>query len=71
MPGATPTASSPSGSPSTSPGSALKAGDGYTGFDIDTAVYIAGALGVPADNITWKEANGDERHNCWSPGRPT
>lgn len=43
------------------PGLGLKTGDAYTGFDVDTAVYIAGALGVTRDNITWKEANGDQR----------
>jgi glutamate transport system substrate-binding protein len=43
------------------PGLGLKTGDAYTGFDVDTAIYIAGALGVTRDNITWKEANSDQR----------
>ena len=46
---------------STSPGWGSRTGDTYTGFDVDTAIYVAEALGVPADNITWKEANGDQR----------
>ena len=45
------------------PGLSFKDGDNYTGFDIDTATYVAAALGVPAENITWKEANGDDRQN--------
>src|SRR6476469_6873294 len=45
------------------PGLSLKTGDSYSGFDIDTATYVAAALGVPAANITWKEANGDDRQN--------
>ena len=45
------------------PGLSFKDGDTYTGFDIDTATYVAAALGVPAENITWKEANGDDRQN--------
>src|SRR4051812_28923476 len=43
------------------PGLSLKSGDSYTGFDVDTATYVAAALGVPAANITWKQADGDER----------
>ncbi|MGS0688035.1 transporter substrate-binding domain-containing protein [Nakamurella sp. GG22] len=45
------------------PGLSFKDGDTYTGFDVDTATYVAAALGVPAENITWKEANGDDRQN--------
>ena len=36
------------------PGLGLKDGDTYTGFDVDTATYVAQALGVPKENITWK-----------------
>jgi glutamate transport system substrate-binding protein len=50
------------------PGLGLKTGDAYTGFDVDTAVYIAGALGVTRDNITWKEANADQRQQLLESG---
>jgi glutamate transport system substrate-binding protein len=50
------------------PGLSFKNGDSYTGFDIDTATYVAAALGVPAANITWKEANGDDRQNLLTSG---
>ena len=50
------------------PGLSFKDGDTYTGFDIDTATFVAAALGVPAENITWKEANGDDRQNLLTSG---
>ncbi|MEP6563389.1 MAG: glutamate ABC transporter substrate-binding protein [Nakamurella sp.] len=50
------------------PGLSFKDGDKYTGFDVDTATYVAAALGVPAENITWKEANGDDRLNLLESG---
>jgi glutamate transport system substrate-binding protein len=50
------------------PGIALKTGNTYTGFDVDTARYIAAALGVPASNITWKKADGDERQRLLTSG---
>lgn len=43
------------------PGIGLKTGTSYSGFDVDTAVYVAKALGVPQANITWKEADPDNR----------
>jgi glutamate transport system substrate-binding protein len=49
------------GIPFDEPGLGLKTGDRYSGFDVDTAVYVAGALGVTRDNITWKEANAEQR----------
>jgi glutamate transport system substrate-binding protein len=51
------------------PGLGLKTGDAYTGFDVDTAIYIAGALGVTRDNITWKEANSDQRQQLLESGQ--
>ena len=45
-----------------------RTGDTYTGFDVDTAIYIAGALGVTRNNITWKEANGDQRQQLLESG---
>ena len=50
------------------PGLSLKAGDSYSGFDIDTATYVAAALGVPAANITWKQADGDTRQQLLTSG---
>jgi glutamate transport system substrate-binding protein len=50
------------------PGLSLKTGDSYTGFDVDTATYVAAALGMPAANITWKQADGDERQRLLTSG---
>lgn len=50
------------------PGIALKSGGTYTGFDVDTARYVAASLGVPASNITWKKADGDERQRLLTSG---
>ena len=50
------------------PGLSFKDGDSYSGFDVDTATYVAAALGVPAANITWKEANGDDRQDLLTSG---
>src|SRR6476620_12282399 len=50
------------------PGLSIKDGDTYSGFDIDTAVYVATSLGVPEENITWKEADGDERQRLLTSG---
>jgi len=43
------------------PGIGVKDGDTYTGFDVETAKYVAKALGVPEANITWVEATGAKR----------
>ncbi len=43
------------------PGVSAKAGSGYAGFDIDVANYVAGKLGVPTANITWKPIDPGER----------
>jgi glutamate transport system substrate-binding protein len=51
------------------PGLGLKTGDAYTGFDVDTAVYIAAALGVSRDNITWTEANSSQRQQLLAEGQ--
>ena len=68
---ARPAGSSRSGSPFDQPGLGVRTGDAYTGFDVDTAIYIAGALGVTRDNITWKEANATSVNSCWSPAART
>jgi glutamate transport system substrate-binding protein len=51
------------------PGIGLKTGDTYTGFDVETAKYVAKALGVPPENITWKEATGAEREALLTSGQ--
>ncbi len=51
------------------PGIGMKTGDSYSGFDVDTAVYVAKALGVPEANITWTEANGDQRQALLTSGK--
>jgi glutamate transport system substrate-binding protein len=51
------------------PGLGLKTGDSYKGFDVDTATYVAGALGVSKDKITWVEANPADREKLISDGQ--
>jgi glutamate transport system substrate-binding protein len=51
------------------PGLGLKFGTAYTGFDADTATYVAKALGVPEKNITWKEAQPADRERLLSSGQ--
>jgi glutamate transport system substrate-binding protein len=51
------------------PGLGLKTGDKYTGFDVDTATYVAAALGVQKDKITWVEANPADREDLISGGQ--
>jgi glutamate transport system substrate-binding protein len=45
------------------PGLGQKTPDGYEGFDVDVATYIAKELGVEANNIEWVEAPSAEREN--------
>lgn len=51
------------------PGLGLKTGDSYTGFDVDTATYVAEALGVEKANITWVEANPADREKLIENGQ--
>jgi glutamate transport system substrate-binding protein len=68
VPGATPGGKLTIGIAFDQPGIGLKQGDAVSGFDADTATYIAKALGVPPENITWKEAKGDERQRLLASG---
>jgi glutamate transport system substrate-binding protein len=68
VPGATPGGKLTIGISFDQPGIGLKNGDSISGFDADTATYIAKALGVPPENITWKEAKGDERQRLLATG---
>jgi len=45
------------------PGLGLKTPDGYTGFDVDVATYVAKELGYDKKDITWKQAPSAEREN--------
>lgn len=52
------------------PGLGLKQPDGKVdGFDVATATYIAGKLGVPANGITWKEARSANRESYLQQGQ--
>lgn len=51
------------------PGLGLKSGTSYTGFDVDTAIYVAKALGVPESNITWVEARPGDRETLITSGQ--
>lgn len=68
VPGATPGGKLTIGISFDQPGLSLKFGDTYSGFDVDTAVYVAKALGVPEANITWVQADGDERQRLLTSG---
>jgi glutamate transport system substrate-binding protein len=50
------------------PGLGLKTGNSYEGFDVDTATYVAAALGVSKDEITWVEANPADREKLITDG---
>ncbi len=50
------------------PGIGMKVGDTYSGFDVETAKYVAAALGVPESGITWKEATPETRETLLSSG---
>jgi glutamate transport system substrate-binding protein len=56
------------GIPVDEPGIGMKEGDSYAGFDVETAKYVAAALGVPAGNITWVEAEGERRQQLLQSG---
>lgn len=51
------------------PGVSAKAGASYQGFDIDTANYVAGKLGVPTKNITWRALDPGERIQALESGQ--
>ena len=68
VPGATQGGKMTIGIPFDEPGLGMKDGDTYTGFDVETAKYVAGAVGVPPANITWVEANGADREQLLESG---
>lgn len=50
------------------PGVSLKEGASYSGFDIETATYVAAALDVPAQNITWVPIEKADRESALESG---
>jgi glutamate transport system substrate-binding protein len=57
------------GIPFDEPGLGLKSGDGYRGFDVDTATYVAKSMGVAESDITWVEANPEDRETLLTSGK--
>jgi len=57
------------GVPFDEPGLGLKSGDKLSGFDIDTAKYVAKALGTAEGDITWVEANPEDRETLLTSGK--
>lgn len=56
------------GIPFDQPGTGLKDGDTYSGFDVDTAEYVANKLGVSDSDITWVEAKPADRERLLEDG---
>ncbi|WP_420123353.1 glutamate ABC transporter substrate-binding protein [Nakamurella sp.] len=50
------------------PGLGYRDGDTYSGFDVITATYVAQALGVPKENITWQRADPADREKLLQDG---
>ncbi|MFD0307729.1 glutamate ABC transporter substrate-binding protein [Streptomyces sp. NPDC127119] len=50
------------------PGIGQKTPDGYTGFDVDVATYVAKQLGYSEDQIQWKEAKSADRETMLQRG---
>ncbi|WP_460468859.1 glutamate ABC transporter substrate-binding protein [Calidifontibacter terrae] len=50
------------------PGLSLVSGSTYVGFDIDVANYVAGKMGIPTANITWKVIDQAQRVQALSDG---
>lgn len=51
------------------PGLGFKDGDTYSGFDVETAKYVAKALGVPESGITWVQADPGNRESLLTGGQ--
>jgi glutamate transport system substrate-binding protein len=68
VPGATTNGKLTIGIPLDQPGIGMKNGETYSGFDVETAKYVAKALGVPEANITWKESTGAARETMLTSG---
>jgi glutamate transport system substrate-binding protein len=51
------------------PGLGFKDGNTYSGFDVETAKYVAKALGVPESGITWVQADPGNRESLLTSGQ--
>jgi len=51
------------------PGLGFKDGDTYSGFDVETAKYVAKSLGVPESGITWVQADPGNRESLLTSGQ--
>src|SRR3954452_1970458 len=51
------------------PGLGFKDGDTYSGFDVETAKYVAKALGVPSSGIPWVQADPGTRESLLTSGQ--
>ncbi|NMO05038.1 glutamate ABC transporter substrate-binding protein [Gordonia sp. TBRC 11910] len=69
VPGATPGGKLNIGITVDQPGLGWRDGDKYSGFDVDTATYVARSLGVPAEKITWTAINPTERISAIETGK--
>jgi glutamate transport system substrate-binding protein len=69
VPGAGTTSRLTIGIPFDEPGIGLKDGTSYRGFDVETASYVAKALGVAESNISWVEATGSAREQLLQSGQ--
>ena len=68
VPGVTPGGHLTIGIPFDEPGIGVQDGTSYKGFDVETATYVAKALGVPPENIKWVKANGADREQLLESG---
>ncbi len=50
------------------PGLGQKTPDGYEGFDVDVATYVAKKLGYSEDQIEWKESKSADRETMLQRG---
>lgn len=50
------------------PGVGFRDGDDYSGFDVETAIYVAQALGVAEEDITWVRADPADRERLLTSG---
>lgn len=57
------------GIPFDNPGLGLDQDGKYSGFDVETAIYVALALGVAEEDITWVEARPEDREDLLTTGQ--
>lgn len=57
------------GVPFDEPGLGLKSGSSFSGFDVDTARYVAQAMGTAPQDVTFVEANPEDREKLLTSGK--